>query len=100
MFAATKLRRGMIPKDKERGMWNIESWGKTMCDHHPWLFPFLLVEAVINWKEDHYHAHAFSPLHDIGTILPTPSNRGFLSSSCKTGIKHFTIHCVGFTSSL
>ena len=28
MFTATKLRRGMIPKDKERGMLNLESWGK------------------------------------------------------------------------
>ena len=58
MFVATKLRRGMIPKDKERGagVWNTESRGKTMCHHLPWLFSFLLVEVAIGWKEDHYHA--------------------------------------------
>ena len=89
MFAATKLRRGMIPKDKERGMWNIESQGKTMCHHHPWLFSFLLVEAVIGWQEDHYHAHACSHLHNVGTVLPTPFDHGCSSSSCRMGDKMF-----------
>ena len=28
MFSATKLRRGMIPKDKEARMLNLEPWGK------------------------------------------------------------------------
>ena len=28
MFSATKLRRGMIPKDKEGGVLNLEPWGK------------------------------------------------------------------------
>ena len=76
-------------------MWNIESRGKTMCHHHPWLFTFLLIEELISWKEYHYHAHACSPLHDVGTVLPTPSDHGCSSSSCRTGIKCFTIHCTG-----
>ena len=46
MLAATKLRRGMIPKDKERGMWNIESRGEAMCHHHPWLF------LLVSWGSD------------------------------------------------
>ena len=28
MFSTTKLRRGMIPKDKEGGVLNLEPWGK------------------------------------------------------------------------
>ena len=101
MFTATKLRRGMIPKDTERGMWNIESRGGKLCVTTTLgYFPLLLVEAAIGWQEDHYHAHACSPLHDVGTVLPTPSNRGYSSSSSRTRIKHFTIHCVGFASSL
>ena len=95
MFAATKLRRGMIPKDKERGMWNIESRGGKLCVTATLGYSFLLVEAMIGWQEDHYHTHACSPLHDIGTVLPTPSDHGCPSSSCKAGIKCFTIHCVG-----
>ena len=100
MFATTKLRRGMIPKDKERGMWNIESRGKNYVSPPPLVISFLLVEAAIGWQEDHYHGRAFSPLHDVGTVLPTPSDSGCSSSSCRMGIKCFTIHCVGFAFSL
>ena len=55
----------------------------------PLVISFLLVEAAIGWQEDHYHAHACSPLHDVGTVLPTPSDHGCSFSSCRTGDKMF-----------
>ena len=71
-------------------MWNVESREKVMFHHLPWLFfSFLLVEVAIGSQEDHYHAHTCSPLHDVGTILPTPSDHGCSSSSWRMGDKMF-----------
>ena len=75
MFTATKLRRGMIPKDKEGGMLNIESWGKSHVSplsfyHHHLSFP-LLVGAAICSQKDHYHAYACSHSPRRADGLPT-----------------------------
>ena len=62
MFATTKLRRGMISKGYERGMLNIESWGKSHVSplsfaHHHLSF-LLLVGIVICWQKYHSYTHA------------------------------------------
>ena len=59
MFAATKLRRGMIPKDKEGGGCECGTWshGRKLCvTTSLGYFLFLLIEAAIGWQEDRCHA--------------------------------------------
>ena len=58
MLAATKLRRGMIPKDKEKGDVNVERgvMRENYVSPPPLVIFLLLVEATIGWKEDRCHA--------------------------------------------
>ena len=90
MFTATKLRRGMIPKDKEGGDVNVER-GVTRENYvspPPLVIFLLLVEAAIGWQEDHCHAMLALLSTTRGLFLPTPSVLGCSSSSCRTRNKN------------
>ena len=77
MFTATKLRRGMIPKDKEGECWTLSHGGRAMC-HHSLLLTttlviLLLVGAAFCWQKDHY-AHTLSMTH----LLACPLSRSWM----------------------
>ena len=93
MFAATKLRRGMIPKDKERGMLNLESWGKP-CVTPSWFIP-LLVGAAMGWQENHAHARSHS-LHDVSVGLPSNQIVGSTQFPHRDELKVAHSNCWGF----
>ena len=77
MFTATKLRRGMIPKDKEGECWTLSHGGRAMCHHFLFLTTTLviplLVGATFCWRKDHY-AHTLSTTH----LLACPLSRSWL----------------------
>ena len=83
MFAKTKSRRGMIPKDKEGG--DVELW--VMGKSHVSPLSFTPTTLVFCWLVgkmnllEKYHTHAFSlSLHDASVGLSGTLIMSLLSS--------------------
>ena len=91
MFTATKLRRGMVPKDKEGKWWTLSHGGKAMCHHlacfahfplfHPTAtFIVLLISWGINLVAERPLRSCLHSLHDTssGLWMVCPLSRWWL----------------------
>ena len=102
MFVATKLRRGMIPKDKERGMWmwNVESREKIMCHHLPWLFCFCWLRQRLAGKKTVSMPRLLSSPRRGNRFFPLPQILAVRLPHAGRGNKMFYQPLCGGSSSL
>ena len=95
MFTKTKLRRGMIPKDKERGMLSIESWEKPCVTTTLKYFHCHLGQ----WLAGRKTTTMPMPTHSLSTthLLACPLPRSWLFSFfTRTELKVPHSDCWGF----
>ena len=103
MFAETKLRRGMIPKDKEGGLLNFESWGRATCHLSlllppPWFFGWWI--GIVNWLEKRTCPCLLTlSLWCVCWLVHYPDREPVQFLHARE-LKESTFHCWGFAFSL
>ena len=99
MFTATRLRRGMIPKDKERECWTLSHGGRAMCHHSLFLTTTLLSPLLVggsNWLEEDHHTHTLSmTCLGVADGLSTMGIESLFVSLTLGGVKRFHIPLLG-----
>ena len=99
MFTATKLRRGMIPKDKEGECWTLSHGGRAMCHHSLFLTTILVTPLLVGGSDrltEDRHAHTLSTTC-LGVVdgLSTMGIESLFVSLMLGGVKRFHIPLLG-----